>query len=1603
MFLKYRNYAEDTLDGVLNETSTTLTLFTGGTMPDVPFLIYLTAGLTLSDLKTAERVLCYEALSSTTYTVARDWDNVIPVEDGEETTITGSEGDVDFVDLFTEDDIYFRIGNDAYLHRYSEGIIEPPLYRDVNGETARQIGTRNPWSRATTWEDGTTVLMLLGDVNIEELQDANRPYELPDNLEAVTLTLSSHIQIGDTVSEDAGIIKYADDDFWGYNGAEWLSLTQQGGEGGGDWTPPEGTIGDILYYTGSEVVEPTSRISVGETITIEGIEIDGDTVVLNNTVLAETYMTASAFEMDVDDLQVTADISFSVESPIIDLGGLVLENASVILRDPVVFQDYSLWSVTPEPDSPENGIMYYDESIGFRAYQAGAWHPMLVTEIENPFPIPADEHATVSYTAAEGWQPTSELLLDPDGAQFAGPIIIGEKPEEAPLVAGMIEYVNNDIQGILRHGDSYVRVSLTNILPSQILPDPDLNPNVIPYALNNEWVSSESFTYLAGVLSAPIVHLGSDELGGQITYSISADALRWCDAEGTWHNLTGTGGTVVVPGEIGSMLVSDGVEWSTAEGLSYISNVLSADGLQGHGLEIINIAEEAVASINSSGHIIGTRLEIGDIIISSLGISGVNSIQVEDLSVTTLRVDNLVVSDLPDTWAVETLNIGSFNFSVNEDDDLLLKYNALAIATVADTGEVTFNHDVTMPSLTIDGEVTFEYAITVGDEQYPGIKDTPGMIRYNGDFQGNLGNGRWASFTLSLADGSSGIGEDLLAPFGSGLYWNGEQWFRNDIFRIGEDGAICIGDTDTAYPGVIRFNESTENFEGCIQAGVWVPLTGIDVELPSLPTGSTDDSTLRWTGAYWVENPSLLSDGVMTWLNLLEIAPYENFYDNGFVSDFADVGESTVYIQGFSTAPTGIIQFSNHATEYQILTSTSEVMTIGQVGDLEHGLTNAVSEGITISIDGVLPRPEAAGGQIRYNQNDFEGFVENIGWVSFTGHLSVLPTRSGDTQLATGHGLYFDGEMWRAYHDIRMLDSSVEFDTDILVTGDLDVFGAGVFDSVRLVANDDVIAATGTIRFNSSVNRFEGCDVAQNWCALSSPILETAPLTDGDMLVYYEGDWINTSALAVRGSGESAYISIEPVDIHFNDKWLWRSRIIEVPVGEGLDSIQNVLSLVDNFEEEAYYINIFGDATGDEKPDPYIGVTLPISSTEGLNLGYEDGYLSEYLLDVNGTSILRGNTSIVGNITALGGTINGTLTVGNDLLVDDGDLVLLNGMVEAQSLHIYEEGFFGTTVRVGYKQGPAEIGAIRYSTPDNVGRGDWEGWDGEQWVSFTAGFHGQAIWGEPLEGDVVAFDGERWRPSQGMSIIDDTIYLGRTLLNGNDGINGEIRFTGTHAEVLINGSWITLNNGLPELPSGSSNGEIAYWYIDTWLPTDALLVTPEKIQVNSVLELSNYIETAPAAGGQVRYNQNDYEAYIEDIGWVSLTGHVPFQKPWEYPNQLLWSDGNNWVAYEGIDIDPLNGITSLVGSLEIAESIIAGSEIIAGDRITSGAGVVLAIDNDPTDHTLYADEQNRLRYDGSIIGYGENNCDDSIPRGAVYWEARQFRNSSSVRMMTRSI
>ena len=1591
MFLQYRNYAETTLDGAIDDSQTTLRMFNSEAMPSVPFLVYLTADTTLADLQTAERILCY-SLVADEYTVARDWDNMSSAEDYE-TTITGSEGDTAFPALFPEDWVYFRIGDEPYLHRYISGVIEPPLSRDVVAETARQVGIHNEWSRAAEWPNETMILMLLGDVSIEELQDAGRQYELPSDLVANTLTLASHLKLGDTLVEEDGIVKFDGSDFFGYADGEWKSLTEQG-EGGGTWEPPAGTEGDILYYTGETTLDNTSRISIGEAIAIDSIQIAGGNLLIGNTLISEGSLSDDIFTMSLEELQVDATIRIGLDAPIIDFGGLIIDEYGVNVNAPLLLDYYATWTAIGEPVDVPNGTIYYDTSLGFMARQADGWLPLLVTEIANPFPVPANEYETVSYTTAGGWLPTNELLLDPDGATFAHAIIVGEKLESAPLVAGMIEYVNNDIQGVLRHGESYIRVSLTNLISSQRLPEP--TDGAIPFGSNDIWDSDENLIFTGTVLKAPIIKVGDpDDLAGMIRYY--GGTMQWFNGS-TWMDFAGGGASVAEPTEVGTLLVSDGSGWIESAGLTFNAGILDADKFTGRNLEIAPLGEATTGGILVDGAIYGTELTIGEINITTSGISGVTNMLVDNMTVSgTLRAAALDIDNLPETWTTTTLNLGDYSL-ISIDDDLWLKYQTTNIAKFTNDG-VIFYDDVTVPSMTVDGEVTFNYAIAIGDEKTPGLQDVPGMIRYNGDFQGNLGDGRWASFTLSLADGDTGLPSHPEAPFGTGIYWNGAQWYKNTGFYVGTDGAIRIGDTDTADPGIIRYNPDTLAFEGCVDYGTWVALTGSGGGAPTLPVGLVENSTLRWTGIDWLENPYLRSDGIMTWVNLLEIEPYEDFYDTGAALTFADAGETLIYIKNFSTIPYGTIRFANHLDLYTVLEATSEYMLIGQESNPELGLTTPVPADTEIYIQGILPRPEAAGGQIRYNQNDFEGYVENIGWVSFTGHLSVLPTRIGDPELESGHSLYFDGYMWRAYHDIKLRPYVVEVHNDLDVYGDLSVSGTGTFDGVRV--SDQALPLLGMLRF--AENRYQGYATIEggtgDWVDLSTPILD-AGATNGDTLIYADGWWVDSNLLHIT---EDA-VTITP-KLLVLDKWTIESHEKITEIEEGQD-IQNVFSLFDKEEEgePVYYFSIYGDDTY-QVMSPFGVVRIPMSG-ESWTLGYADEtFISEdYVIDANGSINVVGSVKAASLDISGNADIDGRVRIGGDLYIDEGDLALLNGMIEAQNIYIYDSGYFGTTVRVGYKAGPADIGAIRYSTPENASRGDWEGWDGEQWVSFTAGFHGQAIWGDPALGNIVAFDGERWRPSEGVSIIDDVVYLGRTFLPGSVDPDGEIRFTGSHVEVMIDGGWVTLNNGLPELPAGSSNGEVVYWYTDTWLPTDALLVTPEKIQVNSVLELATYVETTPAAGGQIRYNQNDYEAYVANIGWVSLTGHYPFQNPDDHAYRFLWSDGDNWVANDAITYNLGTEVITLDGGLTITDDFIAGSTITAGGRITSGAGVVIGTEVEPTDHTLYADAQNRLIYDGNkVIGYGENNCDDSIPRGAVYWENKQYRNSAAVRMMTRSV
>ena len=1648
MFLNFRNYAETVLDTEITETQTEITLFNPDVMPPVPFLLYLSSGISLADLQTAERVLVYKRVGDV-FTIARDWDNMAPAT-GIEEPITGSAGDTAFSFTFP-DWTYFRIDNNPFLYRYIDGAIEPPLQEDVVGGTARLVGEHWPLDRVSAWPANTYALMLLGDVSIEELQKSELEVTIPDHLTAETLTLSSHAILGPSDTTEEGAIRFQGGDFEGYISGAWVSLTA--GESGGGWDPPDGTPGGIVYYTNTTTLAPTDRLLFGDRISLDGkfsvdetdiqygylsitedtiisgnvpgeglfvgnygetydgwvevngevqigeiihegvnslyvVEIDGNNVkfsvpLANPIVDGDAYVTANNLRRPLtvaaSDIILTGDTitlnlydEFHLYGSLINFNDKLQVNGDIEAIAPIHFQDFSQWTSRSDyPSTPENGMVIFHDSEGLIGYSAGEWHPLLVTSIANPFPVPADQYATVSYD--EGWNPSSELLLDPDGAKFAHSIIVGEKRAEAPLVAGMIEYVNNDIQGILRHGESFVRVSLTNLIPSQVLPEPI--EGQVPFAEGGLWISSEDFTFSGGTLRSPLIKVGNEvDMAGTIRYTSSG--MQWHDGS-IWRDFEGSGASVGDPTFPGTFLVSTGAEWVEAAGLIYAENELQVDSVLSRGLAVRNMSDEIVISLLPTGDMYADSFTAGGVQINNLGISGVTNMQVTDMIVTNeLTVHRLNVSEMPEEWAFDNLILGSHSLVV-DGDDLLLKYG-IATQITYGSGGIAFHVPIQMPDLTIDGEVTFNYTIVIGDEKEPGLQDIPGMIRFNGDFQGHLGDGRWASFTLSLADGESGLPGNPEAAFGTGLYWNGDQWLKSAM-RIGTDGAVLIGNTEESTAGILRWTGA--NFQGCIAPGTWVNLSGSEGGA-ELPTGLVEDSTLRWNGSDWIENPQLRSDGILTTMPLIQIEPYENFYDTGEVRTAASIGETTIEIKNLSTVPYGVIRFANHDTYYVVHSADSESMLIGQEDDPDLGLTSAVGEDVDFFIQGVLPRPEVEGGQIRFNQNDYEGFVEGIGWVSFTGHLSHLPTRAGDPNLRTGHGLYFDGHMWRAYHDISFRSDVLQIHKETEIYGDLRSTGTGQFEGVQV--GEHALPLNGMIRYKDF--KFQG--YADGWRHLSSPIIDEGA-SGGHTLVFEDGWWYNTGLLTLteeRATFLPEHLSIAAWDIFTHE------------IVEG-DDLTPILSF--STGERFDIIDIRGESS--EALTPPRVLIRARTDLDSLTIGFDEEHTPSASFEVLGAGSISGNLALGGGLVVTGATALQSLTVGghlhiaNSVTVDDGDLSLLNGSIETYNLNVERDGYFGGTIRVGYRAGSGVVGAIRYSTPENAARGDWEGWDGEQWVSFTAGFHGQAIYGDASLGDIVAFDGDHWVPSQHMSVVESGVFLGKTYLQVDTGAatpedEGRIRFTGSQVEACINEAWVPLSGGLAEMPEGSANGQILTWFEDTWLASDKLLVTPQKTHLHNVLQLEPYgdlVNPASAAPGQLRYNLNDYEAYVANIGWVSLTGHVPFQKPWEHEHRLLWSDGSNWVAC------PLFDLT--------LDSVLVNGTLETTGRITSGRGVEIGYEDEPDPNVLYRDVQNRLHFNEQTFMSGENNTDPSIPRGVVYHENQQFRNSAAVRMMTRSV
>lgn len=1048
---------------------------------------------------------------------------------------------------------------------------------------------------------------------------------------------------------------------------------------------------------------------------------------------------------------------------------------------------------------------------------------------------------------------------------------------------------------------------------------------------------------------------------------------------------------------------------------------------------------------------------------------------------TVLQVDGFAVQIVAGNY----VTIGAYTYVIESTTGTPTTEITLATPLQADAANnavVTVNYGrprisalgdlYTTRDLIVDRVAKFAYTIQLAafesgyDGEVDAMPDLPGMVRYNGDFQGCLASGQWVSFTRTMADGN------YSTPYGSMLWWDSEKWTKNTGISVTADGGIKLASNNTlaATVGAIRFTGT--DFQGCKTNGVWSTLTSLDT-LPTLPSGGAyENATLRWNGSDWVVNPYLNSDGVKTGVTLLQIDPYENFYDQGWVEHAGgySIGADDIAYTGFTAALNvgDIVKFSNHDTEYEITADASGIMTI------DPPLVVAIGNHTTITIQGELARPVVTGGQIRFNQNDFEGFVENIGWVSFTGHVNQLPTKVGDPSLTPGNILYFDGMNWVAYHYINALAWSFNIHNNVTVGGELWVDGvihgtgvvvgspqaatrgrttagyssgytgwiavadlpllsignrvrftvaevalpetpiyeisdvtvvSGALTQIKVVGGlqDNILSGAsiflgeqldpapypGYIYYNHGTQRFRGFagEVTPSgivdglWLDLVSPIQPIDPLRQGQTLQYNAttGYWNNNETLTIDNQilegldPITGYLaSTLPVKIQ---EWAWEGSIEEFESGE--ETVQNYKFVLGCFKDAATfamgYESIILVETNNED-----------SGSSRISLNASETYL--YATQIQETLTVEGVAQFDTTVYADANVIlrNG------DLRVTTGNVTAFNGRVAGMELHADTRVWAGEYVRFGYYANLGEnipIGAVRYSTPDNAARGDWEGWDGEQWISFTAGFHGQPIWGAAAAGDFAAYDasyeGGKWRAFTGIDANFSTLVTSFTRTSvferglkisnyAATAAAGVIKFDGSEFLGSVDGvSWISLSHtGTSGLASATNVGDTIAWDGSVYQANSYLQVLAEQVVVNGVLELKAYEDLAdpPAVnGGQVRYNQNDYEGYIEGLGWASFTGRQPFQNPAGHTGSFLYSNGEHWVAndYMTMGLGEFWGTEALQIIMGLGEPVhlgLGGQLFVTGGTVVGGALLIGA--TLPTFEGIEAQGYLRTQYTG---------------------------------------
>lgn len=738
----------------------------------------------------------------------------------------------------------------------------------------------------------------------------------------------------------------------------------------------------------------------------------------------------------------------------------------------------------------------------------------------------------------------------------------------------------------------------------------------------------------------------------------------------------------------------------------------------------------------------------------------------------------------------------------------------------------------------------FDYTLQVGLEE-PGVPEAAGMIRFNGDFQGRLDNGQWASFTLGLAGGEIDGNN-----YGTLLYWNGTTWTKNTSVRASGDGTLLLSsDTGTtAAAGALRWNGS--DFQG-FNGSIWVSLTGA-AATPSLPSGvGYPDATLRWDGTAvdWLVNPNVTTDLSQVTTPLLELWDYASFSELGRIDNVGGypIGTTVLSVDTFygQVIDGNTILIIGDTTVHTIISHLPVSGPTTQITIEPAGLIAAVSDNATITVQEALVRPTPGGGQIRYNQNDYEGYMEEIGWVSFTGHVNYLPTKEGDPLLEQGHLLKFNGDQWVAEHDVKSFQYAFKIGLDLEVqgnayfyepmyteaiklgdkmptskvdtsdsTGDLSntedlpvgttaipvtnwdgpIFvgsyvsfsghvdeyvvmaleptigdpttitiaspgTAHILDGTELVSVDGVVdaqnPAPGTIYYNAQAQKFFGYN-DDVWLLLGSPI-QGAP-TDDQVLRYQDPYWVPASDISgasyfeIQDTQLYATIPLRLDDSSSSDGWLLEQNYI-------VQGVTDVFALLirgeDKFSEDPTWggENIWMEfCTGTTFiSNSYCKINTDVTL---LRVAQVQHLTVAYSSHLHGTLHVWGNTQLDGNLT-IGGNVD--VTTG-DVYVRQGDLDVADG-IYGGFIRSLDYGYFESYVRIGYAEGGDNpIGSIRYSNPGNVATGDWEGWDGEKWVSFTHVDIGNIVTGVPVDGDMIYYDASnsRWAVTHGINMSTST-------------------------------------------------------------------------------------------------------------------------------------------------------------------------------------------------------------------------------------------------------